>query len=565
MNVVQFTPYYSMWNSSGLEYSLARSISKFSKIKILYCDSFLEKFCIAHSAEHLSINSSKNSKLKICARCKNQRNIYDSKSHNIEFVRIDDYINHDLINKINFSNFTKKDLINFKIKNISVGKMCLYETLLRNNKDSLIFNSETRKLIVEKIKQIILFHSAIEKIYSNNRFEVSISVNGYYYLSNFFNEFNKINNIRVFSIVNSNNFRFSRKHLRIYRNDELDEISLIVRSWNNYSNIPIFKKSIIKCLLLIKSNLLKEHSHAFSSKLNKGFSVRDFFNIPPKKKLVLITLSSGSEIFAAQVVSKKLKLENKKHIFKTQIDFLKFIKDNFSNNKDIFFVVRLHPRLYNEKSPEELKKILRLNLHKTHNIKLNTPYQKISAFNFIGGVDLIINSWSSLAVDFGIFGIGNITIFPGYIGYPKNCMVSFKSKEDLFFKIKNISIKSNINLSKQLLRFRIVDQEYGSINFENFFNLSNNYSNFFNDKIEKFLFKYIYSKFYNRFSNKKLKFAENISLQRLLNSKNKKVILSSIKINLIKLLHKNDYPLSDSKIKEIINNFSVKYFNYKSL
>jgi hypothetical protein len=61
--------------------------------------------------------------------------------------------------------------------------MCLYETLLRNNKDSLIFNSDTRKLIVEKIKQIILFHSAIEKIYSNNRFEVSISVNGYYYLS----------------------------------------------------------------------------------------------------------------------------------------------------------------------------------------------------------------------------------------------------------------------------------------------------------------------------------------------------------------------------------------------
>jgi hypothetical protein len=289
-------------------------------------------------------------------------------------VRIDDYINHDLINKINFSNFTKKDLINFKIKNISVGKMCLYETLLQNNKDSLIFNSDIRKLIVEKIKQIILFHSAIEKIYSNNRFEVSISVNGYYYLSNFFNEFNKINNVRVFSIVNSNNFRFSRKHLRIYRNHELDEIRLIVKSWNNYSNIPIFKKSIIKCLLLIKSNLLKEHSHAFSPKLNKGFSVRDFFNIPNGKKLVLITLSSGSEIFAAQVVSKKLKLDNKKHIFKTQIDFLKFLKDKFSNNKDIFFVVRLHPRLYNEKNPEELKKILRLNLHKTHNIKLNTPY-----------------------------------------------------------------------------------------------------------------------------------------------------------------------------------------------
>jgi hypothetical protein len=168
-------------------------------------------------------------------------------------------------------------------------------------------------------------------------------------------------------------------------------------------------------------------------------------------------------------------------------------------------------------------------------------------------------------VDFGIFGIGNITIFPEYIGYPKNCMVSFKSKKELFYKIKNISIKNNINLSKQFLRLRIVDQEYGSINFENFFNLSNNYSNFFNDKIEKFLFKYIYSKFYNRFLNKKLKFAENISLQRLLNSKNQKVILSSIKINLIKLLHKNDYPLSDSKIKEIINNFSVKYFNYKSL
>ena len=120
-------------------------------------------------------------------------------------------------------------------------------------------------------------------------------------------------------------------------------------------------------------------------------------------------------------------------------------------------------------------------------------------------------------------------------------------------------------MSKQFLRFRIVDQEYGSINFENFFNLTNNYSTFFNDKIEKFLFKYIYSKFYNRLLNKKLNLVENISLQRLLSSTNKKVILSSIKIDLTKLLHKKSYPLSNSKIIEIINNFSKKYFNYKSL
>ena len=135
----------------------------------------------------------------------------------------------------------------------------------------------------------------------------------------------------------------------------------------------------------------------------------------------------------------------------------------------------------------------------------------------------------------------------------------------MFYKIKNISIKKSFYLSKQFLRFRIVDQEYGSINFENFFNLSNNYSNLFNDKIEKFLFKYIYSNFYSMFSNKKLNTAENISLQRLLNSKNKKVILSSIKVNLGQSLHKNDILLNNSEIIEIINNFSIKNFNYKLL
>jgi ssDNA-binding Zn-finger/Zn-ribbon topoisomerase 1 len=553
-----------MWNSAGLEYSLAKSISDFSKVKILYCDSFLDKYCIAHSAEHLSINSSKKSKLKICTKCKTQRNIYNSKSHNIEFIKIDDYINYDLVNKINLTKFTKKDLISFKINGISVGRMCLFETLLDNHKDSLIFDSDTRKLIETKIKQIILFHSAIEKIYSKNKFDVSISVNGYYYLSNFFNEFNKINNLRVFSVANSNNFRFHRKHLRIYKNHQLDEERLIKKTWNSYDSIPIFKKSIIKCLLLVKSNLLKEHSHAFSSKLKKSFSVRDFFNIPSDKKLVLITLSSGSEIFAAQVASERFKLDNKKHKFKTQLDYLKFIKNNFSNNKDIFFIVRLHPRLYKERKPDELKKILKLNLHKTHNIKLNTPDQNISAFNFIGQVDLIINSWSSLVVDFGIFGIGNITIFPEYTSYPRNFMVSFKSKKDLLYKIKNISIKNSLYLSKQFLRFRIVDQEYGSINFENLFKLTKNYSNFFNDKIEKFFFKYIYSKFYNIFSNKKLNVTEYISLKRLLNITNKKVILPIIKVNLSKSLHKNDFLLNDSEIIEIINNFSTKNFNYKS-
>lgn len=563
MNIVQFTPYFSMWNSSGLEYSLAKSISNFSKVKILYCDSFLEKYCIAHSAEHLSINSSENNKLKICVKCKTQRNIYNSNSYNIEFIKIDDYINYDLVDKINLSKFTKEELISFKIKGISVGKICLFELLLENHKDTLIFNSLTRKLIQTKIKQIILFHSAIEKIYSENKFDVSISVNGYYYLSHFFNEFNKTKNLRVFSVANSNNFRFCRKHLRIYKNHQLDEQALIKKTWNSYDNIPIFKKSIIQCLLLVKSNLLKEHSHAFSSALKKNFSVRDFFNIPADKKLVLISLSSGSEIFAVQVVSERFKFQNK-HKFKNQIDFLKFIKKNFSNNKEIFFIVRLHPRLYKEKKPDELKKILNLNLDKAYNIKLNTPDQNISAFNFIGQVDLLINSWSTLALDFGIFGISNITIFPDYTSYPRNCMVTIKSKKDLLYKIKNISIKNSIHLSKQCLRFRIVDQEYGSINFENLFKLTNNYSNFFNDKIEKFFFKYIYSKFYNIFSNKKLNVIEYISLKRLLNSTNKKVILPIIKVNLSKSIHKNVFPLNDSEIKEIISNFSTKNFNYKS-
>ena len=80
---------------------------------------------------------------------------------------------------------------------------------------------------------------------------------------------------------------------------------------------------------------------------------------------------------------------------------------------------------------DELNKIL-VNL--PENVSLNTPSQKISVFNFVNQIDLLLTSWSSIAEDLGLLGVQSMPISSYFINYP----ISISGFEN---KKKNISEK----------------------------------------------------------------------------------------------------------------------------
>ena len=108
-------------------------------------------------------------------------------------------------------------------------------------------------------------------------------------------------------------------------------------------------------------------------------------------------------------------------------------------------IIRPHPREFSGKKPSkqiiQLKEISK-NLPK--NITLNFPNQKISVFNYIGNVDLLLTSWSSIGEDLGYFGTPSMLTSSFNACYPESLSYVAKSKDHYFKMItKIVYLKKN--------------------------------------------------------------------------------------------------------------------------
>lgn len=555
-----------MWNSSLAENLLSEEISKNNNVNILYCNSFMNNMCIAHDAQHKGIFSPKIEKLKICNICKNNF-LKIKKNPNINYINVDKYITPDVDKEIEeyaLSQKSNDQLLNFEFESLKVGKMALYELSLKNKliKEELNTNEE-RAEIVDKIKQIIKFNHALKKIYSDLNPEVFVTTNGYYYITNFFLQFGKQRGAKTISISNSSSYRFSRNDLKIFHQHELLDMEIQKSLFHLYKDVYLHKKTLMHALTNVKSQIKKEHSHSFSPQYQGKINIRKKFNIEKNKKIILVVLSSQAEIFSAKNVM-AYKFGENLNLFKNQIDFLKFLINESIHLENYHFIIRTHPRQYSGKISEEINEINKLNLSQYKNLSINDPKDKLSPFNFLQDIDLVINSWSTLAVDFGIFGISNITAFPDFALYPKECMNILNNKKDFVQTIKSIDKKRSFKLSLLFLKYYQVDKFFSTISFQKNFFLSKNFSNFFVNAFDKFLFKFFYFKLWNFIKKIKINPIDSKALDYFL--KEKYVTFHESKYRALKesKITNDDFTTNEVLVKNEINSFTKKYLKFSN-
>ena len=138
----------------------------------------------------------------------------------------------------------------------------------------------------------------------------------------------------------------------------------------------------------------------------KNFNIRNFFEIEKEKKIILVCTSSEDEILSYQFFSESVSDES--ILFETQIDWIKSIIEYAKNNQDLHFIIRIHPREYKNYShsfsSEMYYELLELLKNIPKNISINLPKQKISIYEIIKDVDLVLNFWSSVGKDLALMG-----------------------------------------------------------------------------------------------------------------------------------------------------------------
>jgi hypothetical protein len=195
--------------------------------------------------------------------------------------------------------------------------------------------------------------------------------------------------------------------------------------------------------------------------------IRSRLGIPRTKKVYLLTTSSADEQFAFNFVGFITESPNAPdHIFQDNFDWIRETVEIFKRNPEKILVIRIHPREFankregfNSKEGSALVNFLR-DMELPDNIIVNVPKDEISLYDLANITELLINSTSTVGLEFAALGIPSVSVSPKLLrAYPPELSLLISSKQD--YEELLTSNLSRDHFSNVKIAFRWMNFRYG--------------------------------------------------------------------------------------------------------
>ena len=438
MKCLFFSPYAVIHDWRFSEYLLQKSLVKNTEIAILGCKGFMQKSCVAIKA-HTKNYQNEFFKNKICKRCISNQRKYSEK---IRTFYLDDYLDNQQIEKINDSirDLNKNNFLNFKYDELEIGKIALFENMLIFKKNDLNFSFQEFESIKNSIFSLIGITKSLEEIFKIFKPDFVISQNGNYSASKLFNSYFKTKKIDSYSWEASNHYYKRFDKLFLCKNDNNYGLNFLKKNWIstlinkkiNHENLESVNKHI---KTIVNAKALRSFSKSYS---NKEKSLRDFYKIKTEK-IILLNTSSWDEVIGTYIL--KNKNINELMIFDDQEHWIESVIEYFKNKKNCTLLIRPHPRDFFNKNSKTM--LYLKNFENYENIIINKPNHEISLYTIFKDTNLVLNSWSTLGMEAGIFNLPTISISEELTLYPKELEIFATNSKEYFEKIEDFINNSN--------------------------------------------------------------------------------------------------------------------------
>jgi hypothetical protein len=444
MNVVFFSPFAGVWKHSEIELQIVNVLRRDNhKVDFIRCDEVLNNFCVTMSAHGLSFGSLVDHKKAVCKKCLMAKEVIQSFA-DVNSVSIRDYTAIASLSKVQnlLDNLLISDAINVEYRGVPIGRYCTYEFFLRHKLADL----EIPEHLWVEFKQV-LFNGLITaefaySYFSKNKVDHIFVYNELYSVNMIFTQIARQLGILTSSIEALGPIR--RIHSRFVIDNELTNVMSLSgdAAWKKACDRSLSPLAVLK-VLKNSLNLMSAKSFwTYSAALPKGTQsklVRDLLDIPESKKVILLTLSSQDELLTYTFVKRgheaSLNSIDQLEIVSNLIEFAR-------KNPEYVLIVRPHPREYpnkRENQQSDFAKQLYEVLNATvmpGNVRINFPEQRISIYQLASVTDLLINSTSSVGLEFALLGIPIASFkhdFPNV--YPKSLNNYFSNSIPTSFEI----------------------------------------------------------------------------------------------------------------------------------
>ncbi|ELS34325.1 MULTISPECIES: hypothetical protein [Pseudanabaena] len=440
LKIIFFAPHTATWVTAFPEALIAETLlQEGHEIIYITCGELFNNYCVCMSAYGLSQDSPTIDKNDICLTCNTNKKVI---RQNFKFE------GYDLIDKLTLddvsliestiSKVTKENFWDLSIANLEIGKFALYEVLLKHKKSNLVFSDNEWSSYLSALKNTLASFLACRHILDQEKPDRVITYNSLYSVNRVFLGLAQLQGISTYFLHAGANLSDRLETILIGKNSTFSFYQELKNYWTIYQNQACSQKLVKKVTDHFLSLFDGQHFLVYSlPRKGSPIDIRLHFGIQENQKILVATMSSYDEIFAAEmsgVISNEHDL-----IFPKQIDWIKSLVDFAESRPDLFLIVRLHPREFpnrrdSVKAAHALA-IQELLQNSPKNVRANYPSDNISLYDLAEHTDLCLNAWSSAGEEMSFLGIPVVIYSRELMFYPPDLHYVATSKNDFFSKI----------------------------------------------------------------------------------------------------------------------------------
>jgi len=322
---------------------------------------------------------------------------------------------------------------------VKVGRVALYEFTLSHKKMS------TNLTGAQWEEYEIYLANALRALFAFSKYidlhcpDVIMTFSPQYSNINACMQFALNRGIRVMFNESGTNIAHRLGTMRVWDWKEHGLVNPALAHWDKSNRNPVTEASAKAVSDHFEQLLTGHHFAVFSSPSGSTFNVRELWNIRPDQKILLMTLSSYDEAYAALLVDGFPERKVFSDVFYTQAEWVKATLDWISARPDLFLIIRVHPRDFPNKRDsmrsEQSFMLQDLLDCPPSNVHVNWPSEDVSFYDLLDETNLLLTGWSVTAMEALVLGIPVVTYDSNLPSYPSDIHYSGRTQEAYFNNI----------------------------------------------------------------------------------------------------------------------------------
>lgn len=440
MNLLFYTPHAALWAHTVPEAYLARALSECGhNVRYLTCGK-AQTYCASMTARRLDPGCTPVQSQRICADCKSAAEAIE-RSYNFEVDTLARYLGE--------SDFSALDMIAAKAVSeksldteylgIQVGRAALYELTLAHKKISTNLTEQQwndyKVYLINALRTLQGFSVYFER----NRPDTIFNFSPQYSNNHTCMQYATNQGVRVLFIESGTNLAHRLGTMRVWDWSVHKLVNPALTYWGASDLNPVTDVSSKNVTRHFEILLQGFHFAVFSAPHEGAFDLRKRWGVGAERKVLLMTLSSYDEAYAALLIEGFPYSKVFSDVFRTQVEWIKATLSWVATRPDLFLVIRVHPRDFPNKREhvrsEQSYMLESLLKNVPENVHVNWPSEGVSLYDLLEDADVLLTGWSVTALEALVLGIPVVTYDARLPSYPRDIHYSGRSESDYYANI----------------------------------------------------------------------------------------------------------------------------------